>query len=197
MNGKFVLIRNPKCAGTSITKALSSCISTCFFNGVDEIDDSPLIIVQAGNTSKAFFNRYYSLRSEYEFVSLTRNPYDRLVSGWFFSKEQGWVDEDLSTGALKRCQHKSARYHTLFRQINVLKHKDEIAVDRVIRFEHLQEDFARLLVDYEIDPAVHLNHHNKSLHKPWQEYYATDPELKAFVECHFCDDFEVLKKLGA
>ncbi len=185
---------------------MNSLMALCNYKQMCHLKNSQpdLILVSADNAQR-FYTHFQNRRKNYEFITLCRNPYDRFVSGWAFCKNHNWIDHDLdyltsidNPDSLKEYRKKyKIGFHHIFRpQAESLLFKGKLAVDRVIRFEHLQKDYSDLLCDFNY-PDKKLLHRNKSKHKPWQEYYDKNPKLKSFVKRTFANDFKAIKLIAS
>ena len=85
------------------------------------------------------------LWSDYFKFAVVRNPFDRCVSRFYYTTR--WFDERNSHEVWdRRSFDQFLRYHPEMINENwrMYTEKDEIAVDFVIRYEHLEEDLARV-----------------------------------------------------
>lgn len=188
----------PKCAGTSIERAL--------YNYASDISD---IISESEmcERHKKWFIATKNLRNEHLFNSIDnhvdyfkftfcRNPYDRLVSTYKFFKlaERGStfssfikntklfekVNSILDRGL---CLDTNFEYH-LLPGVYFIKH----GVDFVGRFENLQEDFDTVCDKIGI-PRPKLPHIIKTNHKQhYTQYY--DDETREIVAERYAEDIE-------
>lgn len=184
---RFLFVHIPKTGGNSIRLALKDF-------AIDEIVFNPK--QRAYNQSKQEIHRfgiknpYISLNKhskitdiharwnsehlgnweDYFKFSCVRNPWDRLVSFYFsphlgnttFNKKQFIeIIQDVERGS----------------QLSYLSEGEQLAVDFLIRFESLTEDFAQ--VCDRLDIHAELPKVNQSDHRPYREYY--DDETQALV----------------
>lgn len=130
----------------------------------------------------------------YKFTCV-RNPWDRIVSYYFSSGEQ---PAEWNRAAFKRVALKVPSVADFLR----LEHGDKDPfdnVDRIIRFETLQEDFRVVCAELDIPPAS-LPEYNRSTREHYSRYY--DNELRALVSERFAPEighfgyvFETVEKL--
>ena len=165
---KIIFIHIPKCGGISIENAIFR----------EKIGHSKIWLYKAFDKTR--FNQYY----KFTFV---RNPWDRLVSAFFFlraggrnPKDKQWAEENLSKyegfedfvlslqknrirRTILRHQHFRPQYHYL------LDEKGNMPFDFVGKIEQFREDFET--VKNHLGLSGELEHTNKSSHKPYQYYY--------------------------
>lgn len=108
--------------------------------------------------------------------AVVRNPWDRLVSGYHYYKKKGspnftWrtFDEFVTCKELGKLGRNQVHY--------IQNREGEIAVDLVIRFENLQEDFKHIQNRYHCYEPLTKN--NVTSHRDYREYYT--PETKDIV----------------
>jgi len=141
--------------------------------------------------------------------SFVRNPWDRVVSLYFYLKERKefdsdidfkkwlsikfnkpWLSRDISTIIrdfnLKRINGGRMGTPAELSQVGWLSDIDSnFCMDFVGRFENLQEDFNTICDKIGI-PRQQLPHHNKSKHKHYTEYY-NDETREIVAEKHAKD----------
>lgn len=127
-------------------------------------------------------------------VAIVRNPYDRAVSSYLHMGEN-YVD---FLDFLKQYYMASNRDHNALAhkrsQVDFLRDKKGIfAMDYVIRFENLHEDFEDFKVKFGIhsDKLPHIGKQKNK--KDYMDYY--NEETKKIVDELFKEDFELLKSL--
>lgn len=153
----FVFIHNPKTAGTSVREALLP-------HGVTDKQHAGLFPPR-GYQSKQFR------------IVCVRNPFDRVVSGYEYSQRdvtpterpsfEEWIMSEkpwmIGPFDFKRVPQS---YWTW-------------GCNRILRFEHLEDDFNNLLAEMEI--STRLEHKNQSERRPdYWSYYT--PKIKAIVK---------------
>jgi len=130
-------------------------------------------------------NNEHGFENYFKFT-IVRNPWDRLVSNYFFRKRRGkstsisfkdWVVKNKFDG----CNAK----HTQLSWIS--DETGELIIDFIGRFENLQEDF-NIICERIGVPHQQLAHKNKSKHKHYTEYY--DEETKQIVAEKYAKDIE-------
>jgi hypothetical protein len=179
----------PKCGGISVKRKFRNSKKFCVIYGHD--------------TRKKSF-KYLKDRVDQDFTgyifTFTRNPWDRLVSVYFYLK-----NGNTTSGDKKDCNRYLAQYSSfedmvlnwddiLFNQIHfkeqykwVCDDNGELIPDFIGRFENLQEDFD-IICDKIGIPQQQLPHKNKSKHKHYTEYY--DDETKQIVAEKYAKDIE-------
>jgi hypothetical protein len=141
--------------------------------------------------------------------TIVRNPYDRLVSAFYFlkkggrnSKDKDWAEKNLKgiedfeqflyllknkdfANVILKWQHFTPQYKYLINSSN------EVNLDFVLKFENLESDFQKLTQRINFK-SMKLEHKNKSKRKNWSEYY--NPETKLIIYELYRKDFELFYK---
>jgi len=176
---KLIFIHNPKCAGTSVKRALGMPAGTM----ADHRIPSSLV-------HRKTWESYFS------FV-VVRNPFERLVSAYayhtspsyrgFFTKRYPQLKElDLPTYFdLMRKEPTAIRP-----QVDYIAHGRSLKlVDRICRMERLTDDLAELFSLIGLD--VELPHENRSSHKPYRDCFRDD-EFAIRVQKYYQADLDEL-----
>lgn len=188
---KYIFIHIPKCAGTSIEYVLNK-------RPHREWDNSNKIWVQHA-TAQQIKKLYCHNYEDYFSFAFVRNPWDRVVSDYF------WVRRDLKIkGSLKNYlllekgfdtqrlgyphRHKTGRGdHRLPQSDFILNEKGANMVDFIGRVENAQEDFNKVCEKIGI-PQQELPHLNTTRHKHYIEYY--NDETREIVAEKYAKDIE-------
>lgn len=187
-NLKTIFIHIPKNAGISIEESLFAC----------KIGHKT--IKQFEDFDKNKFEDYWKF-------TVVRNPYDRLVSAFFFLKAGGrnnidlkWSKKNLKNinnfenfvielekeefrKSILSWQHFKPQY------LYLLNNKEKIDLDFIARIESIEQDFKTIKKHLGINGAT-LKHSNKSERKNWTEYY--NKKTKKIVYQIYKEDFELL-----
>jgi len=186
---RCIFIHVPKCAGISLVRSLFG-------------DD-----FQVGHQSLGQYQRLFSrvdFESYFKFT-VVRNPYDRLVSAFFFMKKGGLGQNDKDWTA----QHLAAydtfdafvkgwvrpeniRPFALFRpQCDfICIEQNKPAVDFIGYFENLETDFHLICQKLGTNAPLQEQNRNASRNKDYREYYTE--ETKAIVAEIYADDLRAL-----
>jgi len=167
---KFVTIDIPKTATTSINAAMGQFIH--------ENDISVSISQKIGMrhaTYEKCIAKFPSSKNYFSFV-FVRNPWDRMLSFWFFKK--GKIDVNMSFKEFLSRYNHSDQYS----YIEGFGNNSFIG-----RFENLQQDF-NIVCDKIGIPQQQLPHANKTKHKHYTEYY--DDETREIVAERYARDIE-------
>ena len=180
---KFVFTECPKTASSSIITAFESLN----IYRSSEYQTHSVLPLRFIDTSEYFTFRF------------TRNPWDKMVSLYFFYRH-GRVAKRIANGTQKSRQaikdHKAACKQPIMQWIrNKIKHRkaNRWAFDNpanynfVGRFENLQEDFDVICDKIGIS-RQELSHENKTKHKYYSEYY--DDETRQIVAEKYAKDIE-------
>lgn len=184
-----IFIHIPKCAGVSVRSFLQE-------RGFSQIqlDDEDMEDVRSGfykrGTAERMLRRADRGLWDRSFkFCVCRNPYDRLVSGWSFCRARKQLNVPFAY--FVRYMRTFDRYwvvwHCVLPQKQHVLVDDAPEVDAVCRFETLESDFERISARLGTVGAA-LHHHNRSTHKPYQEYYTR--ELQDIVFEQFKVDFD-------
>lgn len=181
---KFIFIHINKTGGTSIETAFS--------------DDE----VERKNPSKhataiEYRNKFGDKFLEYFKFTIVRNPWDWLVSRYFWCKDDRRYHKHVRSD-FKNFMHSIgeeadiARVKILNRTLipqhyRILDESENQIVDFVGRFENLQEDF-NISCDRIGIPHRKLPHKFKTKHKHYTEYY--DDETREIVAEKYAKDIE-------
>ena len=133
------------------------------------------------------FNDYFKF-------SFTRNPFDKAVSQYFFTKKRPRLLKKLrikknSTFRTYVLAVLSSKTHVQWdNQYKFIYFKNECLADFVGKVENLQEDF-NFVCDRIGIPKRQLQHKNKTNHKHYTEYY--DEETREIVAEKYAEDIEL------
>lgn len=118
----------------------------------------------------------------YKFSNL-RNPFDRLVSVYFHPPRIDRRGRDFIEADFIKIINKQRT----FRDFVCLDPSDALDthLDRIIRFEHLEEDLNGVMSDLGL-PRAELPHRNRSEHDHYRSYYS--PASRALVEERFAEE---------
>ena len=132
--------------------------------------------------------------------TFVRNPYDRLVSWYFFHRDTQNIDlykqynfkQWLFEGCPNHWTQKTGAetLKPLSLHDYLLDEEDNLMVDFVGRVENINRDFKSLMKEIGVSPRP-LKHKNKSKRKRYQDYY--DKESRAQVQKLFGKDLELFK----
>jgi len=189
----FVFIHRGKSAGNSITELLlphapdnaKRLLAHKDQNGIDQFD----IAHESLDTRKHASLREYEaaigrekLGRLYKFSNL-RNPFDRLVSVYFHPPRIERRGRDFIEADFIKIINKQRT----FRDFVCLEPGDALDthLDRIIRFEHLEEDLNGVMDDLGL-PRARLPHRNRSDHDHYRSYYS--PATRALVEERFAEE---------
>lgn len=188
-----IFIHLPKNAGTSVTRWMQNNISFQVKKAKRKHDGYQESLSKYGP-----FN--------FSFV-VVRNPYDRIVSSYFYNKRLFDSREDITLQDVEKLngRKKDKRYRTYKLQEIVRKgfaefvkskywhpvqkpqHEMSQGVQHILKYENLQEDFKIVQNYFECDKP--LSSSNVSQHRKYQDYYTE--ELYDIVTKEFKKDLEV------
>lgn len=134
------------------------------------------------------------------FYLTVRNPFDKVVSSYFFFKKGLEVfgvevsfDEFLNRLISEEISF-NIKIHTIVPSLDFLKFNNEIIDFTPIRFEKLHEDFYNLCAENDIDAYKNLGHVNKSILRPSKDYQKHyNKKIYRIVEELFKEDIDFFK----
>jgi len=192
-NLKLIFVHIPKTGGRSIEKLLSGFGKRIEFQeGWDEKNK----IWQQHLTIKQILSLRKNCADYFKF-SFVRNPWDRMVSDYFYFMKHGISGEfkdflmetdvyfdnfPIFNGRVGCKDHRLPQIHFL------LDENDKYPIDFIGRFETLQQDF-NIICDKVGIPPQELPHLNKTEHKHYSEYY--DEETKQIVAEKYAKEIEL------
>lgn len=208
----FVIIRNPKTGGTSVTRYLveqhkahkvepgEKCRPAAFRAALTE---HKILICEPEAGRRLHAALTPEERREHTWVGLMRNPYARFISGWQFCMQKRWIPFD--SDPLRLLQQPNAQQwrvwlHCCRPQVNSLyDHNEQKIPSIVLHTETLDEDFHRLADRMELTgrrgterTSQMLRHDNKSDHHNWRHYYLEYRELRGVVDERMALDINTL-----
>ncbi|MDR3387168.1 MAG: sulfotransferase family 2 domain-containing protein [Rudaea sp.] len=170
MKRKVVFVHVPKTGGLSIR-------AIC--------QQHRIIVITHDIRSRNYVSleRYKSIDPTCFAFAFVRNPWDRVVSAYFYLKRGGDREEDrkdaevyLPYDDFKSFVLGAFKTETIFEQLHFtpqyrwLSDKSNLLVDSVARFENLQEDFSKYCGLFNL-PNYKLPVSNKSVHAEYKTYY--------------------------
>ena len=124
---------------------------------------------------------------DYLKFAVIRNPWDRMVSRYFYSKKISNKFKDYTFNEFVDYDIKNNS--NVLRQYDFCTdNKKNFCLDKVIKFENLNQDFNDIC-DVIYKKKNMLNHFNKSDHKSYQEYYDLNTKNKIYNCCKKDIDF--------
>ena len=183
-----IFIHVPKCAGVSVRRFLEPC-GFWQIRLDDHVDDIRSGFYKRGTAANMLRHADRSLWNRSFKFCVCRNPYDRLVSGWCFCREQRQLNVpfDYFVRYMRTFDSFWVDWHCLLPELQHVLIDDAPAIDTACRFDALETDFESIRQRVG-RPGVALAHRNRSRHKPYQEYYTR--ELQDIVYERFKVDFD-------
>lgn len=131
------------------------------------------------------------LVSEYYKFAFVRNPYDRLISYYFFIKKPENISPSLHRDEIKKMLSKenlASKIH-LLPQFEFLINEDrQLKMDFIGKVENFKNDLNTIFKTLNLgEPQYHEINASKHLH--FMDYY--DDELKEMVKEYYKADFEL------
>lgn len=183
---KYIFFHLPKNAGVSISKTLinqekSLKIKRYFSyvcrkllkkkdNFYFSLSDKELIFFNSHITCYNFFDIFNKkVFNDYFKFAVIRNPWDRMVSRYFYSKKidskfKNFSFEDFINFDLEKNMHVLNQYEFC------TKDKVNFCLDKIIKFENINDDFNQISSIIFGNKNL-LNHSNKTDHSDYREYY--------------------------
>jgi hypothetical protein len=181
---KYIFVHTPKCAGTSIEKALLNhegikidLNDKFYLNSIPEpIKKEYLLDYPLHSYSQHFYLDQYkqSLASTYYCFTFVRNPWDLMVSEYFYILNNYEIqlsfEEFIKTGEnikrIKGFKWFIERGHHLLPQVNFLNKN----MNFIGKFENLQDNFNVICDSIKIS-RINLPYHNSTKHNHYTTYY--------------------------
>ena len=180
---KLVFVHVPKCAGTSMSRALH-CVHHCATNRGKEW----LTKLNPDNRL-----RVLDFDSSWFSFGFVRNPFDRMISAW----KTKWVSGPTFDKSFLEFLHyidktnnefaKSHTYSFLDPRQKLFNEDGTQRVNFIGRFENLEQDFDLVCSIMSID-KITLPHERRGSRGSYQQYY--NEEAKAIVTERYKKDLE-------
>jgi hypothetical protein len=186
----LIIIPTRKCGSTSIITALSEYCNSAF--NLDKYQNGCKETIQA----RGIWEGDTHIKNDVYIT--TRNPLDRLISGYFFTlkstvfwantKEPSFKEFVYTVFVENKKMPKFWAHHIKTPISDFITWKGDIIPHKAIKLESFEEDFKKLCSDKAINAS--LPHLNKSKrHLDYGIYY--DRETREIVENHFLKDFNI------
>jgi len=191
---KFIFLKSEKTAGTSLEVSLASVcgsediITTITKDGLPKDYSHPHRNNNGFNPhtlpAKIISKIGIDIWDEYYKILPIRNPWDRIVSFWYWGigkyKKTYTFSEYVETKQMRLL----SKWYKLF------PHDEESCVDFLIRFEHLNEDFLKLCNLLKINPIKlpRAKGNFRTDRKHYAEYY--DDDTRQVVAEKYAKDIE-------
>jgi len=116
-------------------------------------------------SNREYINKLGKEYSQYFSFSVVRNPWDRMVSLYFFGKQKNksWCKKFKDFNKwIQYITQQNAKWKRYWNQFDWLKdHNDNINIDFIIRFENIDKDWLKLCKKIKCKPQQ-LPHINKT-----------------------------------
>lgn len=195
---KYIFFHLPKNAGVSVSRTLIDQekllklrrISSFFFRKFFKTKDNFYFSLKY---KKLIFFKSHSpcykfqeiidreVFSKYLKFAVIRNPWDRMVSRYFYSKKVN--------NKFKNYEFEEFLNHDLKTNIDIINQyeyctdqENNFCLDEIIKFENLNEDFNKISSKI-FNKKDMLSHFNKSDHKQYREYYNDKMKDKIYNFC--------------
>lgn len=171
-DSQSIFIHIPKCAGVSVNKALYGNLA-------------------GGHATYNYYTKVFNPNeiSTYFKFTFVRNPWDRLVSAYFFLKKGGfnnkdkeWFDKELSQYSTFEefiikwlSKENIEKWHHFRPQCSyICDYMGEIKVDYIGYLENINNDFE--FIKNKLGLKVDLPNNNKSEHASYKKYYTLETQ---------------------
>jgi hypothetical protein len=178
---KFIAIDVPKTGTTSINAVLDGT-NRADFTAVDSVK-----IGMRHATYNECIAKFPNCKNYFRFAFI-RNPWDRLLSFYFFKKHNDRVKISKDMSFKDYLKSSSFLDQFKYEAKNQFSYVDGFGEFSFIgRFENLQQDFNAICDKIKI-PTPRLPHLNKTTHTHYTEYY--DDETREIVAKKYAQDIE-------
>ena len=175
---KFVFIANSKTGSTSIHETLLNCVKD-----KNLIDESRVNLGDKHLSCRNLIEQRPQYKNYFKFA-FTRNPWDRVVSWYFFCKTTTNLERNTSNISFKKFIKTML---SVWGSPKQSQYEFTKKCDFIGKMENIQEDFDVILDRIGVEQQK-ITHKNKSKHKHYTEYY--DEETKSTVAEVFTKDIE-------
>lgn len=199
---RFIFVHIPKTAGMSVRHALAP-----YSNGAERKGLRRLLanLPIPENPRKVAFPLHVTARwarmklptavfDGYLKFAITRNPYDRAVSYVEFLRQTPHLrrhDQYANASFVDALDMLGERRRKETQADMVIDRHGRLLIDRVLRLETLDTDFARLRDELGLPPILSLPRHNTTDRRRYLDYYEHDRKARDKVIELFSDDFEI------
>ena len=202
---KWIFIHVPKNGGTTISDVLRP---HCDAEGVGPAQyKNPELEVTGKKRDRYYFQHDTAMQTQsklnakgydyndYFSFSIVRNPWDRMVSIWYFFQKLAKApnpDFTWPVEVIGKCKTFDGLVRSDYFKLPQLSYVEncetgDLNVDFVGRLENLREDF-KIICEKIGLPRIELSHRNKTKHKHYTEYY--DDETRQIVAEKYAKDIE-------
>lgn len=209
---KYIFVHIPKCAGSSIELNLLAreniYINNFIKNGFSQLASWQKIkynlnLTKMGVTSQHLkISQYEPQKAKNYFTfSFVRNPWDRMVSEYFYIRRKRGCDckekyfnktfpnfRSFVINNGLQCAWPSHRFQQIDFVLNPMTNQ---MVDFIGRFENLNRDFRYVCQRIGFKKLARLGQRNGTYHKKYRHYY--DTETKNIIAHKFRRDIEYFK----
>ena len=129
--------------------------------------------------SISYLENFINVDDYFKFT-VVRNPYDRLVSFFFYKRKENLYEEykDFKEWIMDGCPHpkgwqpkvRNIRPNPMYQYDWIINKNGEVKIDYILKFENLNNDWKILCNKININHK-NLAHLNKSKHNSFEEYY--------------------------
>jgi hypothetical protein len=203
---KIIFIHIPKCAGTSISNLLFDTKNQkwkvpnydihygwCPKRKIHMQHATPNQLLELGLIDESIWNNYLKF-------TVVRNPWSRAESGYKWLRKTYKIRDSFENYITKSGKFKAVmtdnsnkRYRGdhLNKQMDYLNVKELNNIDRVLRFENIQNEINSLLKDIELS-NLQLPFYKKRKNKKKHYSHFYDEYKKSLIDKYFADDIDHL-----
>lgn len=182
---KFIFVHINKNGGTSIRNNLSKYCSHQKYK--HEMLFKKIPNNNVNNSNENLFEKCRFPFDYYFKFTFVRNPWDRVLSNYFFAKQVWNLDCSFEYYVKDYLNIYKNKFINLNQLDWISDFKHNVRLDFIGRFENLQNDYDFVCNKIKI-PQHKLLHKNKSVHNHYTEYY--NKETKQIVAKKYAKDIE-------
>lgn len=189
---KFVILRNRKCASTSLVNLVEEYCEVHWKNCEETIGKpySEIRHYTASQTKELFKTQGWSL-SDYLIIQTIRNPWDRVVSAFHYERDvvkNIKIKDFTFEEYLESKVFKNFVKNNRFENVALDQSSQELIPTKIIKVENIDEELKSFSINVLKSDFDELEKKNTTKRKKYQEYY--DENSKELIAEYFKMDIE-------
>lgn len=176
---KFIFIKTKKTAGSSIEHYLYNYLGDTDILIGSELDDTPSInaVTKSRHKGWRWISQYYTSEWQNYFkFAVVRNPWDVLVSAFFYLQRWNRINNEITNFDQFI---KLGNIATLNDWDNYSDNEGPV-VDKILFYERLHEDLKTIPVPYNGEILTTFKKSDTRLNKNYREFYTAETKEKVY-----------------